>query len=94
MSKENDNTIVLIDEEGEEMEFEYLDTVMMNSKEYVVLLPAEEADKEEVSEVVILRVDRNEEEGDSFLSIEDSDELNQVFEEFKKVMQDQLSSEE
>ena len=45
---ELDNRIILNDEDGNEIEFEFLDVVEVDEKEYVVLLPVEEAEKGEV----------------------------------------------
>ena len=42
MSEERDDILVLVDEKGEEVEFEYLDTMSMNGSEYAILLPLEE----------------------------------------------------
>jgi len=44
MEEELDNIIVLNDEEGNEVQFEFLDLVEYEDEEYVVLLPIEEAD--------------------------------------------------
>ena len=46
-----DNIVVLNDERGNEVEFEYLDLIEHNNEEYVVLLPVED----DTDEVVILR---------------------------------------
>ncbi len=91
MSEERDDLVVLIDENGEEVEFEYLDTIELNEKEYVILMPANAEDEQE-TEVVILKIEHGE-EGDSFVSIEDEDELNEVFEEFKLRMEDEYDFE-
>jgi len=40
--EERDDIIVMLDENGEEEEFEYLDSVELDGKEYVVLLPLDE----------------------------------------------------
>ena len=45
---ELDNRIILNDEDGNEIEFEFLDVVEVDDQEYVVLLPVEEAEKGEV----------------------------------------------
>jgi uncharacterized protein YrzB (UPF0473 family) len=37
MDEERDDIVVLIDENGEEVEFEHIDTIEMNDNEYVVL---------------------------------------------------------
>ena len=46
--EELDNIIVLNDENGDEIEFEFLDLIEYDGEEYVVLLPndEEEADEE------------------------------------------------
>lgn len=93
MPEERDEVIVLIDDEGNEVEFEFLTTIDMDEKEYVVLLPIEEnntGEDMETEEVVILKIEQDKEGEDTFASIEDEDELNKVFEEFKKVMEEEF----
>lgn len=92
--EERDDIIVLIGEDGEEVEFEHLDTVELNGNEYVVLLPMDEEEDEDVDEVVILKVDHNETGEDSFITVDDDDELNRVFEEFKSKMEEEYDFEE
>ena len=77
-NEELDNVIVLTDEDGNDVEFEWLDTVEMNDNTYVVVLPADE----ESDEVVILKMEKNDEE-ETFVGLEDEKEINEVFEEFK-----------
>lgn len=92
MSEERDDLVVLVDENGEEVEFEHLDTIEMNGSEYVVLLPLEEEEEVEeanTDEVVILKIEHNASGEDSFISVEDESELNSVFEEFKVRMEDE-----
>lgn len=90
MSEERDDLVVLMDEEGNETEFEYLDTVEVESKEYVVLLPVQESKDNAVEEVLILRVDQDENGDDVFSSIDDDGELNKVFEQFKSQAEDEF----
>lgn len=96
MTEEREDIVVLVDENGDESEFEYLDTIEMNGNEYVVLTPFGEEDESdfEDEEVVILRVEHGSDGEDSFLSIEDEEELNQVFEEFQARMEDNYDEEE
>ncbi|HEY5586141.1 MAG TPA: DUF1292 domain-containing protein [Ruminiclostridium sp.] len=91
---EKEDIIVLIGEDGEEVEFEHLDTVELNGNEYVILLPMDEEENEEADEVVILKVDHNEDGEDSFITVDDDDELNNVFEEFKSRMEEDFDFEE
>ena len=81
---ELDNVIVLNDEEGNEVEFEFLDVVELDGKEYVVLLPVEEAEK---GEVVIFRVEGTEDD-ESYVGVEDEEEAEKVFKEFKERTKD------
>jgi len=94
MSEERDDIVVLVDENGEEVEFEHLDTIELNGNEYVVLLPLDESEEEkDIDEVVILKIEHGETE-DSFVSVEDDDELDAVFEEFRVRMEDEFDFED
>lgn len=91
--EELDNIIVLNDENGEEVKFEFLDLVELDGEEYVVLLPAEESEEEE-GEVVILKVEDTEsEEEESYVSVDDEETLNKVFEIFKEKFKDEFNFE-
>ena len=83
---ELDNKIILNDEEGKEIEFEFLDVVEVDGNEYVVLLPVEEA---ESGEVVIFRIEGTEEE-ESYVSLESEEEAEKVFQAFKEKTKDEF----
>ena len=85
-----DNIIILNDEEGNESEFEFLDLIEYDGEEYVVLLPVEEA--EDAGEVVILRLEDTEsEDEESYVSVDDDEILNKVFEIFKEKFKDDFN---
>ena len=88
--EELDNIVILNDEEGNEVKFEFLDLVELDEEEYVVLLPVTEEGEEEEGEVVILKVEDTYEDADeeSYVSIEDEEILNKVFEIFKEKFKD------
>ena len=89
--EEFDNIVVLNDEEGNEVKFEFLDLVELDDEEYVVLLPVTEEGEEEEGEVVILKVEDTDDEDaeeESYVSIEDEEVLNKVFEIFKEKFKD------
>ena len=90
INEELDNIVVLNDENGNEVKFEFLDLVELDDEEYVVLLPVSEEGEEEEGEVVILKVDNDDEdsEEESYVSIEDEEILNKVFEIFKEKFKD------
>ena len=84
--EELDNIVILNDENGNEVKFEFLDLVELDNEEYVVLLPINDDGVEEEGEVVILKVEDTDEdsEEESYVSVEDEAILNQVFEIFKE----------
>ena len=85
-----DNIGILNDEEGNEVKFEFLDLVELDNEEYVVLLPIIDDDEEDEGEVVILKVEDTDEdsEEESYVSVEDEEVLNKVFEIFKEKFKD------
>lgn len=88
--EELDNIIVLNDENGDEVEFEFLDLIEYEGEEYVVLLPND--DDEEPGEVVILRLeDTGSEDEESYVSVEDEDILQAVFDIFKDKFKDEFN---
>ena len=87
----DDNMIILNDEEGKEVRFEFLDLIELDNEQYVVLLPAEDKHGEEPGEVVILQVEDTENENEeSYVSVEDEETLNKVFEMFKEKFKDEF----
>ncbi len=86
-----DNIVILNDEDGNEVKFEFLDLVELDDEEYVVLLPVTEEGEEEEGEVVILKVEDSDDEDsdeESYVSIEDEEVLSKVFEIFKEKFKD------
>lgn len=85
------NNILLVDNDGNEIEFEYIDSVEYSGNEYVVLVQLD--DDSDDTEAVILRVEKGEEDKESYVGIDDENELNAVFELFLK-RQEQYEEEE
>ncbi len=88
--EEESGILTLTDENGNDIDFEYLDCIDYEGKEYLVLMPAEE----ESGEIVILEVEPVDEENENYLSVEDEDVLNAVYEIFKEKYKDVLTFEE
>ena len=84
---ELDNTVVLTDEDGNDVEFEFLDIVQVDEKEYVILLPVEEMEK---GEVVIFRIEGEGEE-ESYIGLDDEAEAKKVFDAFKEKAKDDFN---
>lgn len=89
--EELDNIIILNDENGNEVKFEFLDLMEYEGEEYIILLPTEE--NEDNDEVVILKVEDVEDDPDmeTYVSIDDEDTLNAVFEMFKEKFKDEFN---
>lgn len=89
--EEMDNIIVLNDENGNEVKFEFLDLLEYEGEEYIILLPTDEG--EDNDEVVILKVEDAEDdpEMETYVSVEDEATLNAVFEMFKEKFKDEFN---
>ena len=72
------------------MEFEYLDCIEYEGKEYLVLLPVEE----EAAEIVILEVEPVDEENENYLAVTDEAVLDAVYGIFKERYKDVLTFED
>lgn len=92
-NEELDNIICLSDENGDEVQFEFLDLVELDNEEYVVLLPVTEEGEEEEGEVVILKLEDTDEETEeeSYVGVDDEEILNEVFAIFKEKYKDEFN---
>ena len=89
LDEEQANILVLTDENGEDVEFEYLDCIDYEGKEYLVLMPVEEVS----TEVIILEIEPVDEENENYLSVDDEETLNAVYGIFKEKYKDILTFE-
>ena len=90
LQEEESSIISLTDENGNEVEFEYLDCIEYEGKEYLVLIPAEE----DANEIVILEIQPVDEENENYLAVEDEAVLNAVYGIFKERFADVLTFED
>ena len=90
LQEEESSIISLTDENGVETEFEYLDCIEYNGKEYLVLIPAQE----DADELVILEVEPVDEENENYIAVEDEATLDAVYEIFKERYKDVLNFED
>ena len=78
---ENEGALItLTDDEGNEVEFEFLDVSEYDGDEYIVLIENDE----DADEVVILKINALDEETEEYVSIDDEEILQTVFDMFKK----------
>ena len=88
LPEEEVSMLTLTDENGQDDDFEYLDCLEYQGKEYLVLMPEGE------DEIVILEVEPVDEENEDYLAVEDEATLNAVYDMFKEKFKDVLTFEE
>lgn len=95
---ENENIIELTGEDGDVLKAEYLDTVLLDDQEYVVMVPLDEAGCDDPgctdpgcsgcdgcaeTEVIIMKVQKNGDE-EFLVPVEDDEELERAFVAFQE----------
>lgn len=88
LPEEEVSILTLTDENGQDVDFEYLDCVEYQGKEYLVLMPVDD------DEIVILEVEPVDEENENYLAVEDEAVLDAVYGIFKEKFKDILTFEE
>ena len=90
LQEEESNIIVLTDENGTDIEFEYMDCIEYQGKEYLALLPTEEGS----NEVVLLEIEPVDEENENYIAVGDEAVLESVYAIFKEHYKDILTFED
>ena len=90
LMEEESGILTLTDEDGQEVDFEYLDSVDYDGKEYLVLMPADQAE----TQIVILEVEPVDEANENYLSVSDEAVLDAVYGIFKERYKDILTFED
>jgi len=88
LQEEESSILTLTDENGENVNFEYLDCIAYNGIEYLVLMP------EETNEIVILEVQPVDEENENYVAVESEEILDTVYGIFKERYKDILQFED
>lgn len=88
--QEETEILTLTDENGNDVDFEYLDCLEYQDKEYLVLMPADEAE----TQIVILEVEPVDDENENYLAVEDEAILDAVYGMFKDKYKDVLTFED
>ena len=90
LQEEEASTLTLTDENGVDTEFEYLDCIAYDGKEYLLLLPLDD----EESGIVILEIEPVDEENENYLAVDDTKILDAVYSIFKDRYKDVLQFED
>ena len=88
--EEEVSILTLTDEKGNDVNFEYLDCLEYQGKEYLVLMPCDEP----ATEIVIMEIEPVDEENENYLAVEDEKVLNAVYDIFKEKYKDILTFED
>ena len=88
LPEEETSILTLTDENGQDLDFEYLDCIAYQDKEYLVLMPEGE------DEIVIMEVEPVDEENENYLAVEDEAVLDAVYAIFKEKFKDILTFED
>lgn len=86
INEEEQAILTLTDENGNDIDFEYLDVVEYQGTEYLILMPVED----ETNEIVILEIQPVDEENENYLAVESEEILTAVYEIFKERYKDVL----
>ena len=86
LMEEEESILTLTDEHGDEIQFEYLDCIEYEGKEYLILMPLDE----ESNEIVILEIQPVDEENENYVAVEDEAILDAVYGIFKERYKDVL----
>ena len=86
--EEEVSILTMTDENGADVEFEYLDCIELEGTEYLVLMPMDE------DEIVILEVEPVDEENENYLAVQDEATLEAVYAIFKEKFKDVLTFED
>ena len=70
--------VTLTDEEGEENDFEVIDSLTIDGSDYLALVPVDS----ETDEYIILKVAKDENDDDILVTIDDDDEFDRVADRF------------
>ena len=88
LNEEEMNVLTLTDENGVDTEFEYLDVIEYQGKEYLFLAPLSEEDSDGI---VILEIEPVDEENENYIAVEDEAILEAVYGLFKERYKDILT---
>lgn len=91
---EMDSIVELVDEEGNNVNFEFLTMLEHEGENYMLLTPAEEMEGLDEDEVVILRVDTDENNEDVYVSVDDDDLLETLFDKYLKMVESEEDDED
>lgn len=86
--KNDMETIVLLDEEGKEIEFEVVTKLDIEDSEYVIVAPI---DGDQAEEAIALKIIKDEDGNDVLVTVEDENEFEMIAEAYETLFADDLN---
>lgn len=83
-NEEEQFLVDLFDDDGNKQTVEHLDTVRIDENDYVICIPYKEEEDDEVDEVIILKMEYDENGDYILVPEEDLDVLDRAYESFKE----------
>jgi len=85
LDMEREDIVELVDEDGNAVRFEHLMTLEHGGKTYICLVPVDPMEDVEEDELVIMRIETDEDGNDVYATIDDEAELDEVFEKYLEI---------
>jgi putative Holliday junction resolvase len=89
MEMDTENIVELVDEDGQSVEFEHLQTIEYKGQSYVLLTAVEPSDELGEDEVLILRIDLDESGEETYSSVDDEEIEEAVFQIYVDMVEDE-----
>ncbi len=85
LDMERENIVELVDEDGNDVRFEHIMTLEHKGQVYICLVPVDPMEDVAEDELVIMRIESDDEGNDVYATIEDDAELDEVFEKYLEI---------
>ena len=85
LDMEREDIVELVDEDGNDVRFEHLMTLEHEGRVYICMVPVDPMEDVAEDELVIMRIETDEEGNDFYTTIEDEAELDSVFEKYLEI---------
>ena len=85
LDMEREDIVELVDEDGQPVRFEHLMTLEHEGGVYICMVPVDPMEDVEEDELVIMRIETDDQGNDYYTTIEDEAELNAVFEKYLEI---------
>ena len=94
MELDAENIVELVDEDGQVVRFEHLMSFEHKGKIYICLSALDEVEDIDEDELVIMRIEKDEEGNDYYTTIDNEDELNEAYEKYLELAEEDEDEDE